>query len=399
MQPATRALLVVGILGLSVFSGPGGPAVAAPEESAGLPGVARLHTPDGGIQPQAVIDAAGAVHLIYYKGDPAAGDLYYTHLGANSTNFAPSIRVNNQEGSAIAMGSVRGGQLALGRGGRVHVAWNGSNGAQPRNPFGSSPMLYARIDAGRKAFEPQRNLMQRTSALDGGGTVAADPNGNVYVAWHGHSEDSAVGEAGRRVWIARSHDDGATFAPEEPVSSDETGACGCCGTRGCADGRGGIFILYRAAVGGSGRAMRLLASRDRGLHFDDRELDPWKIEACPMSTSAVAAGRDGVLVAWETSQKIAFARIRSPESPITTAMKPPGTGLRKHPALAENHRGEVILVWTEGTGWQKGGALAWQVFDATGQPTAACRRIERGVPVWGLPTVVARRDGSFLIIH
>ena len=27
--------------------------------------------------------------------------------------------------------------------------------------------------------------MTRTFHLDGGGTVAADPGGNVYVAWHG----------------------------------------------------------------------------------------------------------------------------------------------------------------------------------------------------------------------
>ena len=27
--------------------------------------------------------------------------------------------------------------------------------------------------------------MQLTTALDGGGTVAADADGNVYVAWHG----------------------------------------------------------------------------------------------------------------------------------------------------------------------------------------------------------------------
>jgi hypothetical protein len=39
--------------------------------------VALLRVPNGGIQPQAVVDAKGTLHLIYFKGDDAsAGDLF-----------------------------------------------------------------------------------------------------------------------------------------------------------------------------------------------------------------------------------------------------------------------------------------------------------------------------------
>jgi hypothetical protein len=62
-------------------------------------------------------------------------------------------------------------------------------------------------------------------------------------------------------------------------------------------------------------------------------------------------------------------------------------------------RGETILVWAEGTGWQKGGTLAWQVFDRSGRPTEMKGRVEGGIPTWGLATVVARPDESLLIIH
>jgi hypothetical protein len=58
----------------------------------------------------------------------------------------------------------------------------------------------------------------------------------------------------------------------------------------------------------------------------------------------------------------------------------------------------MVLVWTEGTGWQKGGSLAWQVFDKTGKPSEEKGRMDRGIPVWGLPTVVATDEG-FTIIH
>jgi hypothetical protein len=101
----------------------------------------------------------------------------------------------------------------LGKNGRVHVAWNGSSKAQPKNPFGHSPMLYTRLHDAGTAFEPQRNLMQVSDLLDGGGTVAADSAGNVYVAWHGVSK-VARGEVSREVWLAHSTDEGKTFGQE-----------------------------------------------------------------------------------------------------------------------------------------------------------------------------------------
>jgi hypothetical protein len=59
----------------------------------------------------------------------------------------------------------------------------------------------------------------------------------------------------------------------------------------------------------------------------------------------------------------------------------------------------MILTWTEGTGWKKGGALAWQVFDKSGTPTGETARLEHGVPAWGLPSAVALADGRFIVIH
>ena len=74
-------------------------------------------------------------------------------------------------------------------------------------------------------------------------------------------------------------------------------------------------------------------------------------------------------------------------------------GAGKHPALAVGENGNVILAWTEGTGWNRGGNLAWQVFDKSGNPTDDSGVRPRGIPVWGLPAVVAEADGRFTIIH
>ena len=266
MRWTVRAATLTGILAI------GGiretiPAIAGPDDEATSGRVTLLNTPGGGIQPQAAIGTDGVVHLIYFKGDPTAGDVFYTRLGPGKREFASAIRVNGQPGSAVAVGTIRGAQLAIGRGGRVHVAWNGSGKVPPKAASDSTPMLYARSDREGKAFETQRNSMTKTSGLDGGGTVAVGPDGDVYVAWHGRSEDSAQGEDGRRMWMARSRDDGATFAPEEPAFDQPTGACGCCGTRAMADGRGTLYVLYRAATKVVGRDMYPLTSRDRGTRF------------------------------------------------------------------------------------------------------------------------------------
>ena len=72
-------------------------------------------------------------------------------------------------------------------------------------------------------------------------------------------------------------------------------------------------------------------------------------------------------------------------------MQAPGHG-------EQNSKGETLIVWTEDTGWNKGGSLVWQVLDANGRPTGDRGRVDSGVPVWGLPTAVATADG-FVVVH
>jgi len=362
--------------------------------------VSIFATPDGGIQPQAAIDDQGVIHLLFFKGEASGGDLFYTRRTPGEERFSPAVRVNSQPGSAIAIGTIRGGQIALGKRGRIHIAWNGSNGARPKNSFGGSPMLYSRSRESGRTFEPQRNVMQQTSALDGGGTVAADGVGNVYVLWHGRTEDAEPGEAGRRMWVARSKDDGATFAPEGPAWDRPTGACACCGTRALADRHGTVHLLYRAATKNVDRDIYLLTSEDHGGHFQGTSVQPWRASICLMSSAALADSGAGILAAWETQGQVYFRRVDPKSNEASMPVAPSGARrVRKHPAVAANARGETILVWTEGTGWQKGGSLAWQVFDRQGKPIGPEGRIAGGVPVWGLATVVARPDGGFTIIH
>ena len=359
--------------------------------------VTLMRTPDGGIQPQAVVDRKGVLHLIYFKGDPTAGDIFYVRKNPGADRFSKPIQVNSQPGSAVAVGSVRGAQIAVGKGGRVHIAWMGSAKAEPPGPSDATPMLYARLNDQGTAFEPQRNVMEFAVGLDGGASVAADQRGHVYVVWHGRGD--VPGEANRRVWMARSRDDGKTFSREVAAGAEPTGACGCCGMRAFVDGKGALYILYRAATESVHRDMVLLTSTNCGKTFRETRIHKWELNACPMSTVSISEGGTGVLAAWETEAQVYFAEVEPSELKILPPVPAPGEGgNRKHPAVAGNARGETLLAWEEGTAWKKGGSLAWQLFDRTGRPEGQ-QGHAGGVPVWGLATAFAEPGGEFTIVY
>src|SRR2546425_1185242 len=92
--------------------------------------VTLLRTPDKGIQPQVAVDDKGIVHLIYFSGQDGAGDIFYVRSEDGGGKFSRPLRVNSQPGSAIATGNIRGAHLAVGKKGRVHVAWMGSGKAE-----------------------------------------------------------------------------------------------------------------------------------------------------------------------------------------------------------------------------------------------------------------------------
>lgn len=366
--------------------------------------VAIAAMPANAIQPQIAVEG-GVLHMICFAGDPKNGDVFYRRSKDFGRTYSPPIQVNSQAGSAIALGAIRGAQISLGKAGRIHVAWNGSDVAAPRGPknteggLAGSAMLYSRMNEHGTAFEPQRNLMRETFGLDGGGSVTADHNGNVYVGWHGKAPGAKQGEAGRQVWIAQSRDDGGTFGQEHPASNAPTGACGCCALRLFADSRGEVFGLYRSATENVHRDIYLLHSNDTGKTFSTGLVQRWEINACPMSSMDFIETPQEVLGAWETQTQVYFAPMRrGADQARSSAISPAGEKpRRKYPVLARNSRGETLLAWVEGSGWQKSGTLGWQIFDKDGRPGTECTS-RHDVPVWSFPAALVRPDDGFTII-
>ena len=384
-----RGLLTVVIVALLAYDSSG----VEPQ-----PPVIVHRLPNGAVQPEIVVDPSGRIHMTYLAGDPAAADVFYVSSDDGGKTFSPPLRVNSQAGSGIATGTVRGAHLTRTASGRIHVAWNGSATAMTKPMDGAKasgmPMLYSRSNLSRTAFEPQRNLMRRTTTLDGGGAIASSGR-RVYVAWHANAAGEA-GEGTRRVWIADSTDDGKTFSSERPVSDSSTGVCGCCSLAMAVRPDGAVQLLYRAATAQVHRDMFSLVSTNQGGTFTSARLHPWEIGACPMTTASIVTWPQ-TYQAWETGGQVFMSG-----GPVRTPVSPPAsTGTeprRKHPRIAVNRDGIVLMVWADGTAWARGGSVGWQRFASTGAaldtPGAAPT-----LPAWSFPAVAALPDGSFVVFY
>ncbi len=359
------------------------------------PEVRLLRAPDRAIQPQAAFAQDGTLHLLYFTGEPAAGDLRYTHRAPDDDHWADPITVNSAPNAAVALGNIRGGKLALAPDGTVHILWNGSR--QTAEAGRGSPLLYARLDPGVDTFTNQRNLLTRSGVLDGGADIAAGPAGAVYAAWHGVPDGTTEHtEAARRVFVAISSDAGRTFAPEQQWSDPINAACACCALAIDTDADAQPLVLYRAARDGSRRGMHLLGPPREGAPAD-RALDEWHLNACPMSLPSISPAPGTTALAWEFEHGIhwTITSADANEPTIHTA----GAKGSKHPSIATDADGNTLLAWTDGISWGSTGQLRWTLFapDATALETPTTDAAT--VPAWSIVTTTANPAGGFVIIY
>ena len=114
-------------------------------------------------------------------------------------------------------------------------------------------------------------------------------------------------------------------------------------------------------------------------------LDPIETGTCQMSTCAALADVPGDA---PVSRRVGNARpnslcaysYRDVAATDRTHDVPGADRNSKHPAVAVDAAGNILIAWAAGTGWQKGGSVAWQVFDRQLKPITgetAARRPSR----------------------
>lgn len=355
-----------------------------------------LKTPSDGIQPKVRVDQSGQVHLLYFKGRPEAGDLFYVKK-LSAGQFTDPIKVNSIPGSAVSVGTIRGAQFAIGANNSIHVVWNGS--MKTRADSNAAPaMYYTRMNENGKEFEPQQVISGKWP-VDGGGAIASDKRGNVYVFWHSAAKGSE--EKNRNVFIRVSNDSGKIFGQERVVNPKGTGVCGCCAMQAETDNEGQLYVVYRTARNDKNRDISLLVSKDSGKTFQDNIMDRWMVMVCPMSSMSFGEVERGMLVGWETENKVRVAPVVKGTVKSGEMISPAGNQKgNKHPVFAVSPKGNVLISWTEGTGWQKGGSIAWREYDASLRPVSEVGRLPAGVSVWSFVASYYDQDeGVFYILH
>ena len=161
---------------------------------------------------------------------------------------------------------------------------------------------------------PTSNRSARFGKLEGAGRRIrrADAAGHVAVVWHAMGD--RAGEGHRTVYIARSSDDGASFAAEAPATPLRSARADAAECERCSIGRHAARALSRRH-GRHHRDTTWLMIRGASPRPPVR-VHPWELQTCPMSTYALAESGDGLVagVGNRSADSIRRPSIRQPRS-------------------------------------------------------------------------------------
>jgi hypothetical protein len=343
---------------------------ALADDSAGK--VTTVALPDGGKPVVARTDKSGVVHLFF---DSKAGPKYAksTDGGVTFSAAVPVVR----GGSQAAGLEYSAWDMAVGKGGRVHVAMS-TNAWKLKLPQEEWGFFYASLDPNASAFSPVRNINRKPSE---GFSLAADDRGNVTACWLSDKLCANV-----------SRDNGETFGANVEINP-RYNPCNCCTTSAAYGEDGRLAVLYREETNNERDMYLVLWDQTRsGVTRTRVGRTPWKNDGCPMTYYTVTPDRGGFVAAWPTKGRIYFARLDGwGESSRLAEVETPGrSGMRTGIlALCAPDGGTLVA-------WKKDEQLGWQFYDANGRPSGAPGAAKS--PGAGAAGVVGK-DGYFILFR
>jgi hypothetical protein len=347
-------------------SGP--PAIA--DDSAGK--VTTVAVPGGGKPVVARTDKEGTVHLLC---DSPEGPKYLKSSDGG-VSFSAAIPVVNESPRPAGL-EYSAWDMAIGKGGRVHVAM-GTNAWKLKLPSEEWGFFYATLDPDAAAFSPVRNINRKPSE---GFSLAADEKGNVTACW-----------LSDKLYANVSRDNGETFGPNMEINP-RFNPCNCCTTSAAYGEDGRLAVLYREETNNERDMYLVLWDQARGGTTRTRVgRTPWKIDGCPMTYYTVARDRGGFAAAWPTKGEIYFARLNGDGESLPPAeIKTPGrSGMRTGIIALSAPDGGTLVAW------KKDEQLGWQLYDADGRPAGAPGAVKS--PGTGAAGVVGK-DGRFILFR
>jgi hypothetical protein len=317
-------------------------------------------------------DSVGTIHLFC---DSADGPKYAKSLDGGVT-FSAAIPVVSR-GSQTAGLEYSAWDMAVGKGGRVHVAMS-TNAWKLKLPQEEWGYFYANLDPGSSAFSPMRNINRKPSE---GFSLAADDKGNVTACW-----------LSDKLYANVSHDNGETFAHFVELDP-RYNPCNCCTTSATYGEDGRLAVLYREETDNERDMYLVLWDQNRGQMTRKRvSRTPWKIDACPMTYYTISRDRGGFVAAWPTRGRIYLARLDGQGDPLPPAeIETPGrSGMRTGMLALSSPDGSTLIAW------KKDDRLEWQLYGADGRPSGEpCAAKSPGHGAAG----VVSKDGRFILFR
>lgn len=117
--------------------------------------------PEGGVQPQLATSPDGTLHLVYLTGDPRGGDVRHVTKRSGAANWSEPRTLNGMPATAVAAGTIRGAQIAVGKDDSLHVVWNGPGGKNTGREGACGGEAGAGDEGDRDRGEPERGVLVR----------------------------------------------------------------------------------------------------------------------------------------------------------------------------------------------------------------------------------------------
>jgi len=118
-----------------------------------------------------------------------------------------------------------------------------------------------------------------------------------------------------------------------------------------------------------------------------------------MSSMSFAENTSSLFAAWETEGQVYAGAVDRAHAAVSSHFSPePGSLPRKHPRLAVNRDGDVLMAWADGAAWAKGGELRYAIFSSAGK-TVVGNTAVAARPVWSFAAPLATPGGGFLVLY
>jgi len=313
----------------------------------GSSSVTVVSVPERGRPVVARTDSEGVIHLLYDSEDGPK----YAKSTDNAMTFGAAIPIVGC-GSRRAGLEFSGSDMAVGKGGRIHVAMS-TNAWRLKLAQEEWGFSYASLEPGALDFSPVRNLNRKPSE---GFSLAADDKGNVTACW-----------LSDKLYANVARDNGQTFAHNLEINRIYN-PCNCCTTSAVYGEDGKLAVLYREETNNERDMYVVLWDQERSRASRTRISSTlWKIDACPMSYYAISRNQAGFVAVWPTEGRVYFARLDSNGEPSPPEeIKTPGSaGMRTGMLALSAPDGSTLVAW------KKDEQMGWQVYDAKGRPSGS----------------------------